>query len=184
VSGDTGNGIPIEEADDSDTGRIRAALFESTSDAGIAVAGDGVAPTVDEIAIAAIKHLTGGGGNGNAGKMLSKPIKLILLILGMLVGSGGIVTTIYLTETRSEDNQERVEENAVAIEEIDQELGEVKESVDDVGDKLDEQYKVQVLLVEGIETLKEEAQTSKQQRLEDEVKRLRRENRALERRPR
>lgn len=144
-------------------------------------------PTAHDVAQALVDLMPkgGGGGGDDSGpidlKKFSKKNWLANTIIALIVAGSGAFAAYKATEARSKDNAEAVQENEQAIEEIDKELGDVKDSVDDIGEKLDEGFKVQVKLVEGIDQLKKEAQTEKQIRLEEKVKQLERENRRLER---
>ena len=171
-----------------DTGRLATNLLRSMSDPGIAPPGAGMSSTQtpEELAELFISKLTEKVGNGNGGPHDKKSLRKntwIVSLLVMLFGSGGIITMIYVSDARSQSNEHHVEENKISIEDNTKAIGEIKDSVDDIGDKLDDQYDVQIKLVEGIDDLTKEAQTERQTRLEDEVKRLRRENRILERPP-
>jgi hypothetical protein len=182
------DGVVEAPQDETNTGPIRASLVAAAADVGAASPAPGQ-PTSHDIAAHLAKLIGGGGGpNGGDGsgpidlKKLSKKNWLMNTFIALVVAGSGAFAAYKATEARSRDNEVQVERNKASIEENTKAIGEVKTSVDNVGDKLDEQYKVQVKLVEGIDTLKQEAQTDKQKRLERELEEARRELRRRRRR--
>ena len=178
---DSGNGAhPRAFADIPDTGEH---LLTMAGD--IDAQGDGVAHLIKVFDALLERRGHGGGGGGDGGgppldvKKFRKGNWLaqiaIAVLMAITTGYGGyrvLQSTVAEHGDRIGTNEQAIDANARGI-------AEVKISVDDVGEKMDQQYRVQVQLVDGIDQLTAEAQTDKQKRLEDELEQLRRENRRL-----
>ena len=188
-------GVPVSPMGHMETGPMRSIL---------AAAGDD-SPTAHQIA-ERLWELMGGAarsddgddgddGDSKAGSKRAKRMSapppslkkihhrnwLANTLIALVVAGSGAFATYKATEAKAHDADQRSQTNKAAIEDLGEEVSKVKQGQEKTNDKLDQQFKVQVQLVEGVETLKKEAQTEKQKRLEEKVKRLEREKRELER---
>ena len=135
------------------------------------------------------KSRQGGGGGGGDGPSPGDVIKKVksntwvIAALTILFGSGGIGTMIYVSDARSKSNHEAIIEHAdkPMHDDAKQAVDRIERDVKAVGAKVDRAMAGQQTLIEGIESLKREAQTDKQKRLEEKVRELEREKRRLER---
>lgn len=165
-----------------DTGPIRAALISAAGENG----GSGI--TAHNVAAALVDLMGGPGGQGGGDggppidiKKFRKSNWLVNTAIAAIVGAiswfGGyqiLKATVADHDKAIEQNAKATHVNAEAIENVKNDIGGVKKTVDN-------SFKVQVQLVEGVETLKKEAQTEKQKRLEEKVEEQKRRIRQLER---
>ena len=100
----------------------------------------------------------------------SKRNKVLGAALVLLLGSGGIVASYFATEALAKRNANDIEDNSTRIEEVHEKVSDIEDDVDDIS-------KSQVIIVEGIESLKREKVEDLKKELEDERRRNRRRDR-------
>ena len=167
-----------------DTGPLRHELASASAPLGLAP--EGSAPTAHAIA-GALVELMGQAPPPPPGsppidlKRLAKRNWIANAMIAIVVAGAGAFAAYKATESRSIDNRAKVGENANSIDDNRKAIVEVTASVDSIGVKVDKGRTEQATLIRGVESLKREAQTDKQTRLEEKVKELERENRRLER---
>jgi hypothetical protein len=128
-----------------------------------------------------------GGGGGGAPFDLKKVHRrnwMVNTLIALTVAGSGTFAAYKATESRSLANEKANAEQSEVIDQHTEAIRYIKVEVKETGQKVDRAMIQQRAIVDGIDQLKEEAQTDKQKRLEETVKRLERENRRLERRGR
>ena len=157
-------------------------------------------PSAKDVALEVVKLAGGivGGGGGGGGGDGGKPIDVrkfragnwaVQLVIGVAVVVGTAFTTYKATETRSVENQKAIrahveepmhEAAAKRVDDIDRDVQQIKIEISGKNGQGGIKGDVKAIAA-GVNQLKQEAKTEKQQRLERELERLRRENRRLER---
>ena len=131
----------------------------------------------------------GGGGDGPSPGDVIKKVKSntwVIAALTILFGSGGIGTMIYVSDARSKSNHEAIIEHAdkPMHDDAKQAVDRIERDVKAVGAKVDRAMAGQQTLINGIESLKREAQTDKQKQLEEKLEEAKRKLREERRRRR
>lgn len=181
---DTKNGTGSHERIDTDPG-VREGFAEVAESLGLAAPEDG-SPFVSELVEALLKQASGGGGEPppKVARTMKRHNWAIAIVVGILAPSG-IVASYYATKALAENNATQIEKH-VDVHDAHREMidanakatSEIKQSVDSLGQKIDAEAKSQRELVESVDALKRE----NVERLNDELRDLRRENRRLRRR--
>lgn len=178
------SGVP-EEVEFENTGKIVSDLIASG-------ASEDLMSAFVQKAAEAFAASSGGGGDddSNPEKTLReiKKHKWLAALMALLFGSGGMVGSYYALKAQAASNTEKVEQVEAAakatepvIEKNTDDIRLIKVDVSNINKSVGEMKTQQTAIVNGINTLKKEAQTEKQTRLEEKVKALERENRRLER---
>ena len=179
--GTNGNGATPEDlVEFEDSGPVRGALYAS-------LAGNPNAPSAHDIAKALFEY--GGGGPPGGGVPPDQHVKTvkrhnwITALLVLLFGSGGVFTTMKMTEAKADTNHESIEKlkktnvedfeprikaNEESVRLIRVDINDVKEEIS--GDPLTGKAGIKqdvAKIADGIEALKKENQTRKQQELEE-----------------
>jgi hypothetical protein len=200
---DEGNGaalLPVARVEsyrEIDTGQVSRVLHAALKDEGNVEAAangeDDLTPTKAlEIAIQkGIEAFQNGGGGAPPGSVppsvYSKSVKKHNwgTIIATLLGAIGVaLTSYYATEARSKSNEEKVEKLEPRVEKLEEDTQYIRVTVKDTKKEMGEVKTQQTVIADGIEQLKEEAQTTEKKRLEDKLEELERENRQLRRRRR